>query len=175
MPSADELKALAGKYGFVQPAGMPDWEWERVKELNGCEHKPWDFPATPDAYAQWVDALLAMPPRLWVGWESADKAAFALRMRNAMPAPVLEHEQNYWRAWLMPEKDVKDFVHPYGPGAEKVHGYYERTGDWRGNTNLFRPYCYIISTMNFNHTCPAGALLGGSLIGAPNVVAAIRN
>ena len=175
IPDAEQITALAAKYGFVKPAWMPDWQWARVQELNTCEKQPWDFPNTPAAYNKWVDNLLAMPPRYWVGWGSGDKASQGLRLGAAMPAPVLDNEKLYWWAWLMPDRDISSLVHPYGPGAEKVHGYYERTGDWRGNTNLFRPYCYNISTMNFNHTCPAGSLLGGALIGAENVIADGRN
>ena len=175
MPSAEQIKALESKYGFVKPAWMPDWQWARVQELNSSEHRPWDFPATPELYAKWVDDLLAIPPRWWMGWQSGDKASQGLRLGAAMPAPVLDNEKLYWQGFLMPDRDVSSLVHPYGPGAEKVHGYYERTGDWRGNTNLFRPYCYNISTMNFNHTCPAGALLGGALIGSEKVVADGRN
>ena len=175
IPSAEEIKRLADRYGFVKPQWMPDWQWLRLQEINSLSGKPWDFPRSAKEYETWIDDLLSIPPRFWVGWSSGDKASLTLRVGSAMPAYVLEHEKLYWWSFLMPDRSTQSLVHPYGPGGEKITEYYERTGDWRGNTNLFRPYCYNISTMNFNHTCPAGAMLGGSLIGAEHVVADGRN
>jgi len=121
IPNAERIKALAAKYGFVKPVWMPEWQWARVQELNSSEQRPWDFPNTTEAYNKWVDDLLAMTPRRWVGWQSGDKASQGLRLGAAMPGPVLDNEKLYWWAWLMPDRDISSFVHPYGPGAPKVH------------------------------------------------------
>ncbi|MBK9140843.1 MAG: hypothetical protein IPM17_19170 [Verrucomicrobia bacterium] len=41
---------------------MPDWQWQRVQELKALGRVR-DYPATPEAYGQWMDEMLARPPR----------------------------------------------------------------------------------------------------------------
>ena len=169
MPSAEQIKAMAAKHGLVRPDRMADWQWQRVQELSerGGFHA---FPDTPEAYGKWIDSMLAIMPRRWDGFDAAEKIQNYMLYSDTWPAYVRDHWKLYWTAWLMPERETKDLVHEWVE-AKKAIDYYQQTGDWRGNTNFYRPYCHNMGTMNFNHTAVTGALLGGAIIGSERVIA----
>lgn len=169
MPGLVELKQLATQYGFNRPAWMPDWQWQRVQELRalGGEDK---FPDTPEAFDRWIDDMLAIVPRRWDGFDAAEKIQNYMQFADAWPAPVRDHWKLYWTAWLMPDNDIKALVHPWIE-TDKIIDFYKQTGDWRGNTNFYRPYCYNLGTMSINHTAVVGSLLGGTIIGSQQVMA----
>ncbi len=171
MPSAMQIKVLAQKYGFNRPAWMPAWQWQRVSELKALGGFT-SLPDTPEAYAAWIDEMLSIMPRRWDGWDGPDKLQTYYLYSAAWPAPVRQAWQDYWAAWLMPEKETKDFAHNQWNvaderGQENAVKYHARTGDWRGNVSFYRySYTQNMSTMNFNHTAALGALLGGGIIGS---------
>ena len=169
MPSAEQIRAWADKFGFHRRPWMTDWQWQRVQELARMG-RTWDFPATPEAYAKWIDAQLGRAPRSWYGFDAAEVAQTYLRFAEALPEPVKAHWQLYWWTWLYPDRDHKDLVHAVTE-ANKGMAYYERTHDWRGNGSLYRTYCWNMGTMNFNHWATAGTLLGGAIIGSDVAIA----
>lgn len=169
MPTPAELQASALRHRFARPAWMPDWQWQRVQELNAIGGG-WTFPDDIGAYARWIDALLAMTPRSWDGFDAPDVTQRFLDYADAWPEYVREHQRLYWQAWLNPEKTIQQLVHTWAQLDEAL-AYYRRTGDWRGDTDFYRPYCYTTGTMNFNHSAVAGALLGGRIIGSDMVMA----
>nr|CAA9265798.1 hypothetical protein AVDCRST_MAG63-2671 [uncultured Armatimonadetes bacterium] len=171
MPDAARIKALSQRYGSSRPTWMSDWQWRRVSELKGLGGFA-SLPDTPEAYAAWIDDMLSLMPRRWDGWDAPDKLQTYYLYHAAWPAPVRQFWQDYWAAWLMPEKETKDFAHNQWNvaderGQENASKYYARTGDWRGNVSFYRySYTQNMSTMNFNHTAALGALLGGGIIGS---------
>ena len=169
MPGAEQIRAWAEKFGFRRQPWMTDWQWERVRELAQMG-TTWDFPATPEAYAKWIDGQLGRPPRSWYGFDAAEVAQTYLRFADTLPVPVKAHWQLYWWSWLYPDRDHKDLVHAVTQ-ADKGREYYQRTGDWRGNASLYRTYCWNMGTMNFNHWASAGTLLGGAIINSPVAIA----
>ncbi len=164
MPSADQLRALAAKHSFQRPTWMPDWQWQRVQELNAIGQIR-DYPATPEAYAAWIDGMLAKPPRTWDGFMAAEMTQDYALFNGTWPEPVRDHWKLYWWAWLMPDRDFKDLVQGY-IGGQQNQDYIARTGDWRGNASVYRTYCRDMGTMNFNHWAANGTLLGGALLGS---------
>ena len=169
MPNASQITAFAKARGVHRPDWMPAWQWDRVSELRNAG-KAQDFPATPDAFAKWIDPMLAMAPRRFDGFDGVEKLQEYLMYSDTWPEPVREHWKNYWTAWLMPDRKTKELVHPWNQAKDIVE-YYAKTGDWRGNTNFYRPYSRNMGTMNFNHTAVSGALLGGSIINSPESMA----
>ncbi|OPZ24716.1 MAG: hypothetical protein BWZ02_02793 [Lentisphaerae bacterium ADurb.BinA184] len=169
MPSAAQITQFAAAKGFNRPAGMPDWQWQRVQELQAAGRAE-GYPATPEAYGQWLDSMLAIQPRRWDGFDAAEKTQLYSLYADTWPEPVRDHWKLYWRAWLMPERDIKELVHSWTE-VPKAKEYYTQTGDWRGNTQFYRVYCYNMGTMNFNHTAVAGTLLGGHILGDARVEA----
>ncbi|MEJ7807754.1 MAG: hypothetical protein WKG03_17775, partial [Telluria sp.] len=171
MPDAAQIKALSQKYGFNRPTWMSEWQWQRVVELKALGGFT-SLPDTPEAYAAWIDDMLSIMPRRWDGWDVPDKLQTYYLYNAAWPAPVRQGWQDYWSAWLMPEKETNDFAHNQWNvaderGQENASKYFARTGDWRGNVSFFRySYTQNMSTMNFNHTAAIGALLGGGIIGS---------
>lgn len=171
MPDTAQINALSQKYGFHRPAWMPVWQWQRVSELKALGGFT-SLPDTSDAYAAWIDDMLSLMPRRWDGWDVPDKLQTYYLYHAAWPAPVRQFWQDYWTAWLMPQKETKDFAHNQWNvadewGQENAAKYYARTGDWRGNVSFYRySYTQNMSTMNFNHTAAIGALLGGGIIGS---------
>lgn len=163
----EEIAARA--QAATRPAGRrADWQIERIRELQrvgGDNVSPWAAVVGPDArraYASRLDALLAMPPRYWMGWEIADLLLIWHLFRDLLPEPVQEHLKGYWTAWLQPDLPTSAFVSPQGPEAID---YWRRNKDWRGRASFFRDgYNYAVSTQNFNHTAAMGALLGGATI-----------
>ena len=130
-------------------------------EQFGEEQQPWDFLGTTTAYTRWVDApsghAAALLGRVGI---RARKASQGLRLGAAMPAPVLDNEKLYWWAWLMPDRDISSFVHPLRPRRAEGDKSTTATRRLARQHELVRVrYCYNIGTMNFNHTCPAAALL----------------
>jgi hypothetical protein len=190
MPTKEQILALAERCKFTRPSGMPDWQWARVQELRAlsAEDKgevPFWYayvPSyarrlgnTPEAvYPIWLDYILSKPYRGWDGFSAASDTLFWNLYKDAMPAPVQEHLQNNWKAWSLDDQKTEELDHPqamqlwYG----NQNKYYKETGDWRGNTSFYRDgYCYVISTMNFNHTSALGALLGGDIAGSQRMMA----
>ena len=172
MCSEKEFNALAGRFGFVRPAWMNDWQWKRVQELYALGKKNTfdQFPVTYEDYGKWLDRMLSIAPRHFFGHITPRRAAMVLRTWDALPEVVREHERSYWRGWLLPHLPHTRMVHPQD--AKSQEAFYRRTRDWRGNTSFYRAgYTRSMSTMNFNHTSAEGALLGGSLIGSAHAMA----
>jgi hypothetical protein len=176
MPTTAQIKKSATKCGFNQPSWMPDWQWKRVSELHalgGFE----TMPDTPEAYTKWIDEMLAIIPRHWSGFDAPELTQTYFLYSSAWPAPVRAHWKEYWKAWLMPERETKTFVHAQSYVAdvwnqESVLKYYDRTKDWRGNSSFYRwSYTYNMSTSGFNHIAATGALLGGAIIGSERAMA----
>jgi hypothetical protein len=164
MPDGEQIRGFAAKHAFQRPSWMSDWQWQRVQELKGLGHIQ-DYPATSEAYAKWVDAMLAKAPRTWDGFQAAEMTqAFAL-FSDTWPAPVREHWKLYWWAWLMPDRDNQELAQGY-IGGQQNQDYIKRTGDWRGNASVYRTYCRAMGTMNFNHWAANGTLLGGAILGS---------
>ncbi len=164
MPTADEIRGFAARFAFERPAWMPEWQWQRVRELDAAGAGK-RFPNTPEAYDHWIDELLNLPPRWFGGHLNPQFAVDALKYRDVLPAPVVEHQQAFQASWLMPDRKTEELVHPQGIHGDDNEKYLARTGDWRGNTSFYRAgYTHEMSTMNFNHSAASGALLGGRLI-----------
>ena len=173
IPSVEKLAEYRARLGFVQPAWMPEWQWQRVQELYALGKLGpvvMKFPDTAEEYAEWIDFLLSVAPRHFFGHVTPRRAGQIIRYAPALPAAVLEHERNYWSGWLLPDRPTSELVHPQDGKAQA--DYLAKTGDWRGNTSYYRGgYCRTMSTMNFNHTSALGALLGGSIIGSEHAMA----
>lgn len=168
-PTADQFAEWSAKFGRVQPKGMDDATWQRLQELWAQDTAQHGFPANYEAYAKWIDGLLAMAPRRWSGFDAAELGGIGLRCREALPAPVVEHLRLYWWAWLMPDREIGDLVQGYIGGKEAAASY-EKTRDWRGNFSVYRTYCRAMGTMNFNHWATAGTLFGGALLESPRLI-----
>jgi hypothetical protein len=173
MPTAEQVRDFAAKHGFRRPAWMPDWQWQRVQELKAIGHVQ-DYPRTPEAYAKWIDAMLAKPPRTWDGFQAAEMTQEYFLFGQTWPAPVREHWQLYWWAWLMPDRENSELVQGY-IGGKEAQEFIRRTGDWRGNASVYRTYCRAMGTMNFNHWAANGVLLGGAIIGSEKMMAEGRH
>ncbi len=175
LPSEAQLQDLAQRLAFRQPAWMPDWQWERVKqlhELGGSTISQWEsglVSGDPARYRRVIMDILTTAPRYWKGWDIQSDLLLLYLYREALPAFVLDYLRQYWLAWLMPDLPTDVFFHPQSQENEK---YWQETGDWRGRTSFFRDgYMYNISTMNFNHTSAMGALLGGAFVGSEYAMA----
>jgi hypothetical protein len=168
MPSVEQIRAFAAKHAFQRPDGMPEWQWQRVQELKAIGHIQ-NYPDTLEAYAKWIDAMLAKPPRTWDGFQAAEMTQAYSLFSETWPAPVREHWKLYWWAWLMPDRENKELVQGYIGGREN-QDYIARTGDWRGNASVYRTYCRAMGTMNFNHWAANGTLLGGAILGSETML-----
>jgi hypothetical protein len=178
-PDAGQFAAWSAKLGRVQPKGMDDATWKRLQELWAQDTAQHGFPANYEAYAKWIDGMLANAPRRWAGFDAAEVGGIGLRCREALPAPLVEHLRLYWWAWLMPDRDILqgfdyagqhyNFAQGY-IGAKEAAAYYEKTRDWRGNFSVYRTYCRAMGTMNFNHWATAGTLFGGALLESPRLI-----
>jgi hypothetical protein len=186
MPTQEQIAEWIARFGRRQPAWMDAATWARTQQLWTLEKKPLPhgFPDTPEAYAKWIDALLAKPPRQWNGWDAPELGALPLRYGAALPAPLIEHLRLYWWAWLMPDRDTVQGFDYAGANYRFVNGsvglkgateYYAKTHDWRGNFSIYRSYCREMGTMNFNHWASAGTLLGGALLESPRAIAEGRH
>ncbi len=175
MPSSGELKAVAERLRTTKPAWMPEWQWQRVGELRrigGGGISAWSAAfesGDADKYRELVAGVLATPHRQWKGWEIQSDLLLWYLYRDALPAPVIEHLQAYWRSWLYPDSPAEAMIDTVD--AKRIADLYQATGDWRGNCSFFRQrFCYEMSTMNFNHTASMGALLGGVVIGSKEAI-----
>jgi hypothetical protein len=169
---ADEARFTAwqAKLGWAKPSWMDEATWQRLEQLKTIDAKAHGFPATYAEYGKWIDGLLAMRPRGWRGFDAAEVGAIGIRLREALPEPVVEHLRLYWWAWLLPDRGNDGFAQGYIGGKEAA-AYYERTRDWRGNFSVYRTYCRAMGTMNFNHWASAGTLFGGALLQSPRLIA----
>jgi hypothetical protein len=175
MPAPDELARLVERHRMSQPEWMPDWQWERVRQLRsfggGQISRNADAleSADPEQYRKTVQNILKKVPRYWMGWGIQDYLLLHYLYGDMFPEPVNEHMREYWRAWLMPGMPTDRFFHAQ---SKQNRSWWQKTGDWRGRKSFFRAgYNYTISTMNFNHTAAMGALLGGSIIGSQRAMA----
>jgi len=173
MPTAEQLQEFVAEHRFRRPEGMPDWQWQRVDELRKLGGIR-EYPTTLETYAKWIDDMLAKTPRTWSGFQAAEMTQAYFLLGDTWPAPVREHWQLYWQAWLMPDRDTSDLVQGYIGGRENQQ-YIQRTGDWRGNASVYRTYCRNMGTMNFNHWAANGTLLGGAIIGSEKMMAEGRH
>ncbi len=179
LPSPDAATMKARQALQVAGPARQDWELARIEELRrlgGDNVSVWANIDSAGGYQEYrarLDALLAVPPRYWMGWEIGDHLLLWNVFQELLPAPVQDHVKNYWRAWLQPELPTSAFVHPQSNDAID---YWKRNRDWRGRASFFRGgYNYAISTQNFNHTAAMGALLGGAMIGSDSAMADGRN
>ncbi|MBL6617296.1 MAG: hypothetical protein ISP45_25010 [Reyranella sp.] len=145
------------------------WQLDRIRELHrvgGDGVSAWSNVSGHEGYKAYrarLREVLAVPPRYWHGWSIADELLVWYVFRDLLPAPVQDHMKNYWTAWLQPDLPTSAFVHPQSRDAID---YWRRNHDWRGRASFFRDgYNFAVSTQNFNHTAPMGALLGGAMIG----------
>jgi len=168
MPTERDIASYAKTHGFNRQPWMSDWQWRHVQQLQDLGGA-WEYPATPEAYAKWIDEMLAIAPRRWSGFRAVEQAQDYLLYGDTWPAPVRDHWKRYWRAWLMPERTIHELVQGY-IGQKQAKAYYEETGDWRGNFSVYRTYCYAMGTMNFNHWATAGTLFGGHIIGSDRLI-----
>jgi hypothetical protein len=165
MPTDVQFRSLVSRFKTRRPSTMPEWQWQRVQELYALGGAT-EFPATLEAFEQWMDSLLALPPRTWFGFQAAEINQAYFLFGEAWPAPVREHLANYWRAWLMPDLPHTQLVQGY-IGDKENQAYIARTGDWRGTASIYRTYVRQMGTMNFNHWATNGVLLGGTIMGSP--------
>ena len=168
-PTAEQFAGWSATLGRVQPKGMDDAAWHRLEQLWAQDTHAHGFPADYEAYAKWIDGLVARAPRRWGGFDAAELGGAALRYREALPPPVVDHLRLYWWAWLMPDRDTAELVQGY-TGKGLADDYYAKTRDWRGNFSIYRTYCRAMGTMNFNHWASAGTLFGGALLESPRLV-----
>jgi hypothetical protein len=174
MPTATQITELSRHTSM--PRGQREgWELQRLAELRkagGDDVSAWANFDGDQGYRKYVEqiiALLAMPPRYWVGWDVEDNLLLWYLCRDMLPAPMQDHLKAYWTAWLQPDLPTDAMVHPQSPDAID---YWTRNHDWRGRASFFRNgYNYSVSTQNFNHTAAMGALLGGAMIGSANATA----
>ncbi len=178
LPSAEQIGKLAARLKFQRPQWMPDWQWQRVQEVHQLGGAG-QFPATLEAYHQWLDEQLGYAPRRWSGFDATERAQDYFKYYDALPEPVRDHWKLYWWAWLMPdrsfpefERDGKKYQFAQGYiGGKEAQAYYAQTGDWRGNFSVYRTYCWTMGTMNFNHWAVAGTLLGGQIMDSEQCLA----
>lgn len=167
MPTDAEIKAMAEKLKFTQPAWMPDWQWGRVQELRkiggGSGYADAIESGDPALYAKQIKQILADPPRYWRGWGIQDSLLLWHQYRDALPPYVQDHMRDYWTGWLHPDQTNEELsVDPLG---DAKFAWYKEAQDWRGKFSFFRKrWTQGLGTMNFNHTANAGALLGGKII-----------
>ncbi len=178
LPSPESIKMLAARLTLSRPAWMPDWQWERVKELHQLGGG-WNFPDTPADYNKWIDGQLAVAPRAWRGFDAPERVEEYFKYLDALPEPVRDHWKLYWSAWLTPDRDFVngfDFNgRHYGwaqgyIGGRDAQAYYAETHDWRGNFSVYRTYCYAMGTMNFNNWNAIGTLGGGAILESPRLI-----
>lgn len=167
LPGLPQLGEAAKRALFLPGANRTTGEAARVAELlkeGGDNTARWATFHDYKDYVRNVREGLQIVPRYWVGWQAQDYLLLPLILPGLVPAPLMEHMKNYWRAWLQPELPTNAFVHPQ---SREAIDYWQKTHDWRGRASFFRDgYNYAVSTQNFNHTAAMGALLGGTLIGS---------
>lgn len=174
VPSADEFEALKAKLSSKRPEQMADWQWQRIQELNTIGGHATIFPQTYNDYLEWIDSFLSLHPRAWKGFTAGEMAAEYSMFREAIPAPVKDHLQLYWWAWLMPDREYESLVQGY-IGGKEAEAYYETTNDWRGNFSVYRTYLRNMGTTNFNSWAISGGMFGGWLIEDEGIIADARH
>ena len=151
------------------------WEIQRIEELRkvgGDNVSAWAIVEGEKGYKDYQARLLELlkiPPRYWLGWEVEDHLLVWYLFRDLLPAPVQDWMKAYWTAWLQPDLPTEAMLFPQSRDSVD---YWKRTHDWRGRASFFRDgFNYSVSTQNFNHTAPMGALLGGAMIGSEHAMA----
>jgi len=154
----------------LRGAARQDWEVQRIAELRkvgGDSVSAWADVEGDKGYKDYqarLREMLAIPPRYWLGWEIEDHLLVWYLFRDLLPTPVQDYMKGYWVSWLQPDLRTEAFLFPQGRDAID---YWKRTRDWRGRASFFRDgFNFSVSTENFNHTAPIGALLGGAIIGS---------
>ena len=175
LPDLQQVMEATKRALFLPGADRTTGEAARVAELlkeggdNTARWTTFRDAGSYEDYARNVEERLRIVPRYWVGWEVQDYLLLPLILPNLLPAQLMEHMKNYWRAWLQPDLPTNAFVNPQSREAIE---YWQKTHDWRGRASFFRDgYNYAVSTQNFNHTAAMGALLGGTLIGSQYAIA----
>jgi hypothetical protein len=171
MPTAEQVAVGARRILAAGLTGRSDWQAARIQELRavgGDRASPW-LSGDAKMYQAQIREVLATPPRYWQGWSVAEDLLAWFAFRALLPAPVQDHLEEYWRAWLQPDLPTKDFLHP--SSREAIEDW-TRRHDWRGRASFFRDgFNFAVSTQNFNHTAAMGALLGGRMIGSGVAIA----
>ena len=151
MPTEQQVLAFAERFKPGRPDWMPQWQWQRVRELmdvpQGGRRLEADDPfwyqyipphirnrmdgkgqLTPvRTYEAWVDEVLARQPRGWYGFEAAQVLLPWHLYREAMVGPMRDHWQLYWTAWLMPERQTSGELFPADPATDKlIHPMYDQ-------------------------------------------------
>ena len=80
------------------------WQWRRVTELYNVGGRANTFPQTLEEYNEWIDHILATPPRKWEGFNAADQLMVYYDFQEALPPYIGDHWNRYWTAHLMPHK-----------------------------------------------------------------------
>ncbi len=173
MPDAATFDTLRAAYGLRAQPWMTAWQTNRLDELMTAHDSAggaaaatrYRIPDTLADYTAWCDELLATPIRRWLGHDTTRLALDYLQYADALPAPVSDHLRAYWEAYIQPDRATAEFVHPQAADAI-AYDTWAYGDDWRGNTSFFREgYVFDLSTLNFNHTAVAGALLGSAVLG----------
>ena len=147
---ADKVKAFTEK-----PAGMPDWQWQRLQELHKLGG--WDLgrmdvgpllSSDPAAYAK-IGRYLEDWPHYWVGHLTSDYALVPNAFKELLPPALWDHLAVYWEAWLHPE--TADCENP------RLRSY-------------FRQYNWTLGTQNFNFNSIAGGYLASQAFGYTNAL-----
>jgi hypothetical protein len=173
--SPTEINERAKRALQARGAARQDWEVQRIQDLRkvgGDSVSAWADVEGDKGYKDYrarVAEILSIPPRYWLGWEIEDQLLVWYLFRDLLPAPVQDYMKGYWTSWLQPELRTEAFLFPQGRDAVD---YWKRTRDWRGRASFFRDgFNFSVSTENFNHTAPMGALLGGATIGSEHAMA----
>ena len=133
IPSPEAVAALDQQF-MVQPKWMPDWQYQRVRELMALETgtvQPFYYRLLPEyvvkdvqnraaqrlkkekitldvdylVYLAFLDWVHARPPRYWEGHlTAADNITQWYNYRAALPEPVQDSIRRCWTAWLMPDR-----------------------------------------------------------------------
>lgn len=172
VPSQSDYQRFYNSFKFKRPSYCDDTQWQRLQELFNMGGGK-SFPSDYKTYLKWLDHYLSLIPRAWKGFSASEMSAELEMYREAIPEAMIDNVKLYWTAWLMPDRQFKDLVQGY-VGGKLAKAYYEKTKDWRGNFSVYRTYCHVMGTTNFNSWATTGALFGGSLIEAPNIIQEAR-
>lgn len=135
LPSPEQVAALNEKV-LARPAWMPEWQYERVRQLTtlaGGEVKPFYYRLAPEfavrdvvarmskakgaasqeeidyaVYLTWVDWIQSRPLRYYEGHLTAsDSIAVWYNFRAALPEAVQDTFIRNWVAFLMPDRETE--------------------------------------------------------------------
>ncbi|HOF87460.1 MAG TPA: hypothetical protein PLZ36_05060 [Armatimonadota bacterium] len=144
----------------ARPAGIPDWQWQRLRELRALAG--WHLgrinpgpllSGDPAQYERYAQSLLTVAPHHWDGHLTSDWALAPAAYPELFNPGLRDHLTRYWAAWLHPE--TADTENP------RQRGY-------------FRSYSRTLGTQNFNTNAIAGAYLGAQYLNAPYPLADAR-